>query len=189
MPHSLITERLLVRPWRASDRAPFAELNADPEVMRYFPATRNRAESDYVADQISQHIAREGFGFWALEHRTTQEFLGFTGLPRVGAVMPFGPTVEIGWRLKRAAWGLGYATEAARASLRFGFNIKLFPEIVAFTALGNLPSQRVMERIGMQRDPDSFEHPSIAEGSPIRTHCLYRLTRSRWKDDSKLDVS
>lgn len=188
MTHSLLTERLLVRPWQAIDKEPFAELNADPEVMRYFPATKSRAESDDLADRISQHIARAGFGFWALEHRITQEFLGFTGLAHVGSDLPFGPTVEIGWRLKRAAWGFGYATEAARASLRFGFHIKQFPEIVAFTAVGNVPSQRVMERIGMERASDLFEHPSIAEGSPIRMHCLYRLTKSRWNDDSKLDV-
>src|SRR6266508_3945438 len=115
----LCTERLLLRRWRPGDRAPFAALNADPEVMRHFPATLSRDESAALIEQIEGRFEREGWGLWALELRATGRFIGFTGLSRPSFDAHFTPAVEIGWRLAREAWGRGYATEAAREAARF----------------------------------------------------------------------
>jgi len=178
----MTTERLILRRWRASDRAPFAALNADPEVMEHFPATMARAQSDAFVDRIEAHFDDRGFGLWAVEVAATGEFIGFTGLstPRFDA--PFMPAVEIGWRLTRAAWGHGYASEAARRALRVGFEDAGLDEIVSFTTVGNRRSQAVMARIGLTHDPaDDFDHPLLAEGHPMRPHVLYRLSRQRWR--------
>ena len=173
---TLRTERTILRPWRADDLPPFAELNADPEVMRHFPATLDRAQSDAVASRIIDHMAKYGFGFWALEIPHRMPFAGFVGLAQVPFEAPFTPAVEIGWRLARPAWGHGYVSEAARACVRFAFDDLRLDEIVAFTVPANARSRAVMERIGMQRDlADDFDHPRLPEGHPLRRHVLYRL--------------
>lgn len=171
----LRTGRLLLRRWAPADRAPFADLNADAEVMRYFPGVLSRAESEALVDRIEAHFAARGFGLWAVEAPGVAPFLGFVGLsvPRFEA--PFLPGVEIGWRLARAHWGHGYATEAARAVLAFGFEVLHLPEIVSFTVPENTRSRAVMERLGMTHDPrDDFPHPSLPPGHPLRPHVLYR---------------
>ncbi len=180
-PLAFDTERLRLRPWRASDAAPFATLNADPEVMAFFPAMLRRAESDAMLSRLQAQIMARGWGFWAAERRDTGEFIGFVGLQVPLAPLPFSPCVEIGWRLARAHWGKGYATEAARAALRVGFERLALREIVSFTAVVNLRSRAVMERLGMQAAAETFEHPSVPEGSPLRTHCLYRLAREQFE--------
>jgi ribosomal-protein-alanine N-acetyltransferase len=134
----LRTDRLVLRRWRDSDRDPFAALNADLEVMEYFPAPLTRAESDTMIDRVEAHFDERGFGLWALEVARTAEFIGFTGLATPRFPAPFMPAVEIGWRLARSAWGRGYASEAAHRTLRFGFDDLGLPEIVSFTAAGNL---------------------------------------------------
>jgi RimJ/RimL family protein N-acetyltransferase len=178
----LTTERLLLRQWKDSDREPFAALNADPAVMEHFPAALTRAESDTMVDRVSAAIEDRGFGFWAAEVRETGQFIGFIGLsvPSFGA--PFGPCVEIGWRLAKDAWGNGYATEGARGSLAYGFGPAGLDEVVSFTATTNKPSQRVMERIGMTHDEaGDFDHPRLADGHPLQRHVLYRITRAQWE--------
>lgn len=173
------TERLLLRGWRDEDREPFAALNADPEVMRWFPALLSRAESDALADRAAAHVEEHGWGLWAVERRVDGDFLGFVGLavPRFEAA--FLPATEVGWRLARAAWGHGYATEAAHAVLEVAFGALGLPEVVSLTAVGNTRSRAVMERLGMTRDPaDDFDHPSLAEGHPLRPHVLHRLRAS-----------
>ena len=173
------TERLLLRPWRDADREPFAALNADPDVRRYFPSTLSRAESDAGVDRQMAHFAAHGFGLWALERRADGAFLGFTGLRILEPEDPPFPGIEIGWRLARHAWGCGHASEAARASLAYGFETLGLAEIVAFTAQTNLLSERVMQRIGMTHDPArDFDHPAVPEGHPLRPHILY-FARSR----------
>ena len=171
------TARLLMRRWTDADRVGFAAMNADPLVMRYFPATMDRAESDAHVDRIEQLFDRDGFGLWALEVTGTGQFIGFTGLnPVPGDIPVAGGGIEIGWRLAHHAWHLGYATEAALAALDVGFDGGGLDEIWSFTAVLNEPSQAVMRRIGMRRH-SFFEHPRIAEGHPIRPHVLYRVTR------------
>ncbi|HUR73707.1 MAG TPA: GNAT family N-acetyltransferase [Sporichthya sp.] len=173
----LRTERLLLRPWRASDRAPFAAMNADPEVVEFLNGPLSPAESDAFIQRVETSWATQGYGLWALEVVDGPEFIGYTGLWDALFEAPFTPAVEVGWRLARAAWGHGYASEAARAALAYGYATRALPEVVSFTAAGNLRSRAVMERVGMVRDPaGDFEHPKVPAGSPLRHHVLYRLT-------------
>jgi RimJ/RimL family protein N-acetyltransferase len=177
----IVTDRLILRRWRDDDLAPFAAFNADPEVMEFFPAPLTRAESDELAARIDAELAELGFGLWALELRSTGEFVGFTGLSVPGFEAPFTPCVEVGWRLARPAWGRGLASEAARESLRQGFGVHGLAEIVSFTYEGNQRSRSVMERIGMARDPaDDFVHPRILSHR-LAPHVLYRLTADQWR--------
>jgi len=174
----LRTERLILRAWREEDLAPLAALNADPVVMEFFPGTLSRAESDAAAAHVRAELEERGFGLWALEVPGEAEFIGFTGLGVPRFTAHFTPCVEIGWRLAREHWGRGYASEAARAALARGFDALGLDEIVSFTAAANARSRRVMEKIGMRRDPgDDFEHPNLAPGHPLRRHVLYRIRR------------
>jgi RimJ/RimL family protein N-acetyltransferase len=172
------TERLVMRRWREEDRAPFAAMNADPEVMEHFPARLTRAESDGLVDRIEAQFDRLGYSLWALEVRESGEFIGFTGLALQTFEAPFLPAVEIGWRLARPAWGHGYAIEAARRAARYAFEGAGLDGIISMTAVPNVRSQAVMRRLGMTRDPaEDFDHPRVPEGSPLRRHVLYRLRR------------
>lgn len=173
------TDRLVLRQWRDSDKGPFSVLNADPEVMEYFPSVLIRSESDAVADRCKSLIAERGWGFWAAELKDSRTFIGFVGLHIPSDDLPFSPCVEIGWRLARKHWGKGYATEAATAALQVGFETLLLDEIVSFTTVGNLKSQAVMKRLGMQMT-DKFEHPALPEHSPLRPHYLFRLARKQY---------
>ncbi len=176
----LRTERLVMRRWRADDRPAFAALNADPEVMRHFPAPLTREQSDQMVDRIEARFDRHGFGLWAVEVAGTGRFIGFTGLAVPNFAAPFMPAVEIGWRLARSAWGHGYASEAARRVLGHAFGELGLGEVVSFTSTSNTRSMAVMERIGMVRDPDGdFDHPKVAEGHPLRRHVLYRIIAER----------
>jgi RimJ/RimL family protein N-acetyltransferase len=175
------TDRLLMRRWRDADRAPFAALNADPVVMEHFPAPLTRAESDAFVDRIEAHFDEHGYGLWALEDG--KGFVGFTGLNWATFEAAFTPALEVGWRLATAAWGKGYASEAATAALQRGFQEQ--DHIVSFTAVVNERSWRVMERIGMHRDI-RFDHPRVPEGHPVRPHVLYRANRQTWRPHSVL---
>jgi ribosomal-protein-alanine N-acetyltransferase len=179
----LQTGRLLLRQWRDSDRAAFAELNDDTEVMQYFPSRLSRAESDAFADRLAGAIETNGWGLWAVERRDTGEFIGFTGLQVPTYDFPFMPVVEVGWRLARPAWGRGFATEAAVASLDYGFEELDLDEIVAMTSEPNMRSRAVMDRLGMVHDPaEDFDHPAYELSDPLRRHLLYRLGRDTWRD-------
>ena len=188
MPHNppmpvtrLETERLLLREWLDADREPFAAMNADPRVMEHFPGTLTTAESDAFVDRMRDRWATDGFGIWAVERIEDGRFLGFTGLAAPSFEAHFTPAVEVGWRFSPEAWGHGYATEAARAAVRFGFEVLELTEIVSFTVPANTKSRAVMARIGMTHDPaGDFDHPRFPPGHPIRRHVLYRLTRDRW---------
>lgn len=175
------TERLCLRGWRPEDREPFAALNADPEVVEFLPEALTRAESDAFVDRIEARWAEHGYGLWAVEVPGVAPFVGYVGLSRAVFEARFTPAVEVGWRLARAAWGFGYATEAGRASLRYGFETVGVDEIVSFTTVRNARSRAVMERLGLHRDPtDDFEHPNVEAGRDIRPHVLYRIERATW---------
>ncbi|MCB2037363.1 GNAT family N-acetyltransferase [Ottowia sp.] len=173
----LLTPRLRLRPWRASDLEPFAALNTDPEVMRHFPAPLGRADSDAMAGRLQALIEQRGWGFWALERLDTGAFVGYAGLGQAPQALPFAPAVEIGWRLARAHWGLGLASEAARRSAEHAFGPLGLTELVAFTALGNQRSRAVMQRLCM-REAGQFDHPALPHGHLLRRHWLYRLERA-----------
>jgi RimJ/RimL family protein N-acetyltransferase len=172
------TNRLHLRLWRDDDLPIFAALNADPRVMEFFPKPLDRTESDALASRIRDNLSHRGFGQWAVEIPRVAEIIGFVGLSVPQFEAHFTPCVEIGWRLAREYWGLGYASEAARAALDFGFRTLALDQIVSFTASANWRSRRVMERIGMAGTPaDDFDHPALPEGHPLRRHVLYRVNR------------
>jgi RimJ/RimL family protein N-acetyltransferase len=173
-----VTERLILRRWRESDRAPFVRLNADPEVMEFFPTLLSADQTNWMLARIAEQEQLNGFTLWAAELRETGEFTGFIGLAVPGFEAHFTPCVEVGWRLAAKHWGKGLATEGARAALRLGFEVYGLDEIVAMTVPDNSRSRRVMEKLGMTRNAaEDFDHPRLPEGHPLRRHLLYRITR------------
>lgn len=176
------TPRLLLRPWRASDREPFAALNADPEVMEFFPSCLSREESDGVAARIEAHHREHGFCFFAAELVGSVPFIGFIGISNVPFEAPFTPAVEIGWRIARPYWNRGLATEGASAVLKYAFLVLQLPEIVSFAVSANIASRRVMEKIGMKHDrAGDFDHPRLPQDHPLKRHVLYRMNRVRFE--------
>jgi RimJ/RimL family protein N-acetyltransferase len=172
----MVTDRLILRRWRDADRAPFAAMNADPEVMRYFMKSLDRAESDAFIDRIERHFEEHGWGLWALERLDTGMFIGYAGPWPVTFDAHFAPAVEVGWRLDRSAWGHGFATEAAKAAVADAYRRAGIPEILSFTATSNERSWRVMERLGMHRVAGGdFEHPWVTVGHELQSHVLYRF--------------
>lgn len=167
------SERLVLREWRDDDRDAFAAMNADPVVMEYLPSVLTREQSDAMFERLRvTNIA-------CAETKVDRAFVGFIGLSRPRFEAHFTPCIEVGWRLVRAAWGKGYATEGARASLAYGFDVLGLEELVSFTVPANVRSLRVMEKLGMTRSPhEDFDHPALPEGHPLRRHVLYRLGRS-----------
>lgn len=182
------TKRLILRPWKEEDFAPFAKLNADPRVREYFPSIPSRKESDESARIISSEIEKNGFGFWAVSCPGVSDFIGFIGLAQVPFTAHFTPAVEIGWRLGFEFWGQGYATEGAQAALQYGFEKLNLDEIVSFTPVANKRSQNVMRKIGMHHaSEDDFDHPNIHDGHPLRRHVLYRIQKKEFfKNSSSL---
>ena len=173
---TLRTERLVLRQWRTSDREPWAALNADPAVMRHFPSTLTRQESDRSAAANEAGVAEHGWGLWAVEVVGGAPFIGSVGLAVPGFEASFTPCVEVGWRIAREHWGRGYAPEAASAAVAFGFDELGLDEIVSFTVVGNTSSRRVMEKLGMA-EASEFDHPRLP-GHRLERHVLYRLVRS-----------
>ncbi|CAI0712978.1 GNAT family N-acetyltransferase [Serratia ficaria] len=183
-PISLRSDRLILRPWRDEDVPAFAALNADPQVMRYFPAVMSAEQSHAQAAGIRHVMRQRGWGLWAVEVKRGAPFIGFVGLAIPAGDLPCSPCVEIGWRLAAAHWGKGYAGEAARTALACAFERLQLPEVVSFTAERNLPSRRVMERIGMRFDGETFLHPRLPAGHPLQKHVLYRLSKQQWREQT-----
>jgi RimJ/RimL family protein N-acetyltransferase len=178
--HELRTERLVLRQWRDEDRDPWAALCADPEVMRLFPSTLTRAESDAFVDRHAALLDVRGWGLWAVEVVDGAPFIGFTGLAVPGFAVPGheGGCVEVGWRLAADHWGRGYAPEAARAALDVAWDVAGLDVVVSFTSVGNANSRRVMEKIGLTFERE-FDHPGLDAGHPLRRHVLYAVRRGR----------
>ena len=175
-PAEIRTERLLLRQWRADDVPPFIANNADPRVMEFFPALLTEDESRAAAARIAAHFETHGYGAWVVEIPGVAPFAGVLGLFHLGFDAPFAPCVAVSWRLGARYWNQGYATEGARAALAFGFERLSLFEIVALTVPANVRSRRVMEKLGMSRDPaDDFLHPGLPLGHPLRHHVLYRI--------------
>ncbi len=177
----LATERLVLRRWRDADREPFAALNGDPEVMEHFPSLLTRGESDRMIASLETRFETRGSDCGRSRCAQPARSIGFVGLNVPSFDAHFMPAVEVGWRLARPAWGHGYATEAARASLSFGFGEAGLDEIVAMTTTTNSRSQAVMERLGMSRNPtDDFDHPGVERSHRLCRHVLYRISADRW---------
>lgn len=172
----LTTERLVLRQWQGADAEPFAALNADPAVMRHFPAALDRAQSDAAIDRYQQHIQLKGFGFWATALKSTGAFIGFIGINTLKPYLPMAPGIEIGWRLAQPFWHQGYATEGARAALDHAFNALAIAEVWAITTQTNVASQAVMLRLGMRDTQTTFMHPDLPAEHPLALHRTYRIS-------------
>lgn len=176
----LITKRLLLRQWKEEDLLPFAALNADPRVMEYI-GLKTREESDAMAHKCRQIIDKQGWGLWAVSAPGVADFIGIIGLHQVAFSAPFTPAIEISWRLTYDFWNKGYALEGAQAALAFGFETLKLDQIVSFTVVENRRSRKLMEKLGMRRNPaDDFDHPRVPDGSPLKRHVLYKLKKEEW---------
>lgn len=173
----LETPRLILRHWKKEDLPLFSQLNQDPKVMEFFPSALSEKESDQFAQNIEKELTEKDYGFWAVELKKTNQFIGFVGLHYQDFPASFTPCVEIGWRLMYNEWGKGYALEAALKVLHYAFHTLKFEEIVSFTTVKNVRSRRLMERLKMTHDQnDDFEHPKLSKMHPLRLHVLYRKT-------------
>lgn len=177
---SLETKRMLMRQWQDEDLPDFAMLNADPDVMEYYPSTLSTEESNALAQKFAALIEQKGWGFWALENRNDASFMGFVGLHEPSYTLPVTPCVEIGWRLAKGFWGKGYATEAAQAALDFAFRQLNLGEVYSFTSVVNKRSQAVMQRLHMVNTDNNFEHPMLSQCDFLKEHVLYKIDQQRW---------
>ena len=185
----LNTQRLVLREWRDDDFPVFHQLNADLKVMEFFPAVLSEAESLALFKEVRARFQQNTFGLWACELKANHEVIGFVGLNIPTDDLPFNPCVEIGWRLLPHDQKQGLAQEAAQAVLACGFNDFNLPEIVAFTTLSNLPSQALMQRLGMEKAPEYFHHPRLAGNHPLAEHVLYRLPKQVWLQNVHKDTA
>ncbi len=175
----LETPRLRLRQWLAKDYAAYAAMCADEDVMRYFPRPLTRSESNSKIQKMQKLIKENGWGFWAVELKESGELIGLTGLNKPRD-LPFLKGIEVGWQYKVSAWGQGYATEAAKYALEFGFDSLALKNIIAFTAEINQPSRAVMQRLGMQKTAKDFAHPGVPDGNPLKQHVLYTISNEDW---------
>ncbi len=177
----IVTERLILRAWRREDRAPFAAMNADPEVMRYFPEMLDEADSNAAVDRFERYFAESGITFYAAEEQASGQFVGTIGMRHAPANLPVAPVIEVGWRLAAHVWNRGYATEGARAVVCAAFTLLEAPRVLAFTTPPNTASRRVMEKVGLVRDAArDFDHPDLPEDHPMRRHVVYSRERDDW---------
>lgn len=177
------TERLLIRQWKPADYAPFCSLNGDPVTMEFFPNLFTTEQSRIQMNTIRDHIDQNGYGFFALERKDTHAFIGFTGLWHPGFSAYFTPCTEIGWRLLQEHWQQGFATEAAKACLQFGFTNLDLSEIFSFTSEHNHRSEQVMQKIGMQKTGE-FNHPKLTPGHFLEKHVLYQISKEKWHENT-----
>jgi len=175
------TQRLMLRQWRDEDRPLFAAMNGDPEVMKYFPNTLSSSQSDTLVDRFTTDIEESGWGFWAAERSDTGEFIGFIGINYSADGLPFAPCVDIGWRLARAHWGLGFATEGAKAAMDYAFWQANLSLLVSMTPTENQASERIMQKLGMVKQALNFMHPKVVKGHPLQEHVLYSITNKQWQ--------
>ena len=177
--YKLETTRIVLRQWRSEDYAEFASMNADPDVMRYFPSLLSRKESDALTKKLDNLVAQKGWGFWVAQRKSDNAFIGLVGLNQADD-LPVASCVEVGWRLAKAYWGKGYATEAATAALVFAFSILEKDQVAAFTTIENSRSRKVMSKLGMENRNENFFHPRISENSGLREHVYYEISRERF---------
>lgn len=177
----LETKRLILRQWRKSDFPLFAAMNADPVVMEQFPNALTTAESDEFAQRIADHIEQQGWGLWAVEHKSTKQFMGFVGLQESWSGLPFPVEKEIGWRLAKEYWGKGFATEAAQAVLQFAFKNLGLEKVISFTSISNKASRKVMERINMLNSQMNFMHPKLPRDNSLCEHVYYQISKNQWE--------
>lgn len=177
----LKTERLILRQWTNDDFSPFSKICGDAEVIEFYPKPLTEEESYGLGSRIQSLIKERGWGFWAIELPNRKKFIGFVGLHIPKESLPCSPCVEIGWRIAKEFWNQGYATEAAKESLRYAFTTLNLNEVVSFTTVANVRSQAVMQKIGMSNTGNNFMHPDIEVTHPLCEHVLYKISKLDWE--------
>ena len=176
------TSRLNLRLWKKDDFELFAKLNQDPRVTEFFAKMPTPEESYAFAKSKQDHLVKYGWGLWAASLTANGEFIGFIGLNEDKELFK-EPVVEIGWRLAFDYWGMGYATEGARAVLDYGFKDLGLSKIFSWTTETNMRSRSVMEKIGLKHDPkNDFDHPKLSKDHLLKRHVLYSITKELWKN-------
>lgn len=175
------TKRLQLRQWGKYDLHEFSSINSDPAVMKFYPKTLTKKESDAFANKIQSIIENKGWGFWAVELKYEKKFIAFVGLHEPNDILPCTPCIELGWRLAKEYWGKGYATEAANAALKIAFEVLNVEAVYSYSSILNKKSQAVMTRLNMFNTHQNFSHPSIPTGNPLREHVLFKITQQHWK--------
>ncbi len=169
------TERLYLRQWQPDDEAAYITMNNDEKVMQFFPSTLTAEQSLQHIYRMKEHITKVGYGLFALEKKEDHSFIGFTGFSHPAFDASFTPCIEIGWRLAASSWNRGFATEAAKACLVYGFKTLAFEDVYSFTAVNNAKSEQVMKKIGMQKAGE-FDHPLLQKGHSLQKHVLYKIS-------------
>ncbi|KTD60363.1 acetyltransferase [Legionella sainthelensi] len=174
------TDRLVLRTWSNEDVVEYYRINQDPKVIEFLKGSLTMNEVTDFISSMNNQFDELGYTLWAAEEKTKGQFIGFIGLNLIKWEAPFGQAVEVGWRLGSKYWKKGYATEGARACLKYGFNQCDLKEIVSFTVPANIRSFRVMEKIGMIRDLDGdFAHPNLPLDHRLSKHILYRIQKKQ----------
>ncbi len=184
--YTLETSRLILRQWLPQDYGEFARMNADTEVMRYFPSLLTRQQSDALTEKFATLIDEKGWGFWATERKSDGKFIGLAGLNQADD-LPVPSCIEVGWRLDRPFWGNGFATESATAAVHFAFSVLRQSRVAAFTTVANSPSRKVMTRLGMVDTGRNFDHPRVPPGSDLREHVHYEIDPDKFYTDFRAD--
>jgi len=179
------SERLGFRRWTEEDKIPFAQMNADKDVMEFFPKLLTKTESDAFVGRIEAHFENFGYALWAIDVKATNEFIGYIGFYSADSDLDFTPCVEIGWRISKKNWHKGYATEGAKACLKYGLDVLNLDEIYSFTSKINVKSINVMEKIGLVKERE-FDHPDIGQESPLKAHVLYKLDINTFKAQKEI---
>ena len=177
MEYTIKSDRLGLRNWKDSDLTEMAALNADPEVMRYFPKTQSIEHTQQFILRMQAHFTKAGYCYFAAERLEDQAFLGFIGIMYQDYEADFTPCVDIGWRLAKSFWGNGYATEGAQACLTFAFEKLNLEKVYSLASKKNLPSINVMKKIGMVHQY-YFDHSKLLDYPSLKTCTLYLKNRS-----------
>ncbi|MBT2572203.1 GNAT family N-acetyltransferase [Planococcus sp. ISL-110] len=172
------SERLGFRRWEERDRNPFAAMSADPDVMQYFPKPLAKREADRLIDRFETHMVDKAYTMWAVDRKEDGTFIGFIGLLEIAMAIEGQGAAEVGWRLDKCFWKKGYAVEGAIACFEYAFGSLGMIEVYSFTSAVNRPSEKVMKRIGMTKIGE-FEHPNLEDGSPLKTHVLYKIDKQQ----------
>ncbi|SDL70451.1 Protein N-acetyltransferase, RimJ/RimL family [Salinimicrobium catena] len=170
------SQRLGFRSWTHDDLDQFAAMNADEEVMKHFPKPLSREESAEFLDRLFKHYAKHGYCYFAAEVLESREFIGFIGLAFQSYAAPFTPATDIGWRLKRSAWGKGYATEGAKRCLQFAFEDLQLEKVISTCPKQNHRSELVMQKIGMKKASE-FDHPKLQDSPELQKCVVYEIEK------------
>ncbi len=173
------SERLGFRNWTNNDLKELTEINSDPEVMEHFPSTLSEKETENLMERLKKHYDEREYTYFATDILETSELIGFIGLAYQTYKTEFSPATDIGWRLKKTAWGKGYATEGAKRCLEYAFNELKMNKIFSICTINNRKSENVMKKIGMTKKGE-FNHPELTNYPEYEKNIWYEIKNNVW---------